>query len=127
MAAPRRRLTRKSSALAPSGSQVEEPRSPAAKEIAARVLEYQRRIEQARREHQETWAIEYPDEAEQDLGELEMQVKNPNIVQTQLSELVQLVLDIVQACTKEKELLEDEFESVQANITISEIRIQSDK
>jgi len=117
----------KSSAFAPNGSQVKEPRSPAAKEVPAWVLEYQRRIEQARRQHQETWATEYPDEAEQGLGELEMQVKNPNLVQTQLSELVQLVVDIVQACNEEKELLEDEFESVQANIKILEIRIQTDK
>jgi hypothetical protein len=94
MAATRRRLTWKSSALAPSGSTVEKPRSPAAREIPAWVQDYLRRIEQARLEHQQMKAIEFPEEAEEGQGELEMPDANSNLVQKQLSELAQQVVHI---------------------------------
>jgi len=81
MAAVRRRLTWKSSALAPSGSQVEKPRSPAAKEIPAWVQDYQRRIQQALLDHQQIKQIEYPEEAEEGQGELEKPDANSNLVQ----------------------------------------------
>jgi hypothetical protein len=123
----RRRLTWKSSALAPSGSRVEKPQSPVAREIPGWVQEYQRRIEQARLEHQQMKAIEYPKEAEEGQGELEMPDVNSDLVQKQLSELAQQVVHIVQACNEETEILEDEFESVKANIEILESRIHMDK
>ena len=72
-------------------------------------------------------ALEYPEEAEEGQGELEMTDANSNLVQRQLSELTQQVVRIVQACNKEKEILEDEFESVLFNIKILETRIQTDK
>jgi hypothetical protein len=72
-------------------------------------------------------AIEYPEEAEEGQGELEMPDANSSLVQRQLSELAQQVVHIVQACNEEKEILEDEFESVKANIEILEPRIYTDK
>jgi SMC interacting uncharacterized protein involved in chromosome segregation len=72
-------------------------------------------------------AIEYPEQAEEGQGELEMPDASSNLVQKQLSELAQQVVHIVQACNEEKELLEDEFESVKANIEILESRIHTDK
>jgi deoxyribose-phosphate aldolase len=72
-------------------------------------------------------AIEYPQEAEEGQGELKMPYANSNLVQKQLSELTQQVVHIVQACNEEKEILEDEFESVKANIEILESRIYTNK
>jgi hypothetical protein len=72
-------------------------------------------------------AIEYPEEAEEGQGELEMPDANSSLVQRQLSELAQQVVHIVQACNEEKEILEDEFESVKASIEILESRIHTDK
>jgi len=127
MATPRRRLTWKSSGLAPSGSRVEKRRSPVAREVAAWVREYQRRIQQARLENQQMKALEYPEEEEEGQGEREMTDANSNLVQKQLSELAQQVVHIVHACNEEKELLEDKFESFKANTEILESRIQTDK
>ena len=127
MATPRRRLTSKSSALAPSGSPVEKPRSPAAREILALVQEIQSRIEQDRLEHQQMKELEYPKGAEGGQGELEMTDANSNLVQKRFSELVQQVVHIVQACNEEKELFEDELDWFQANLEILESRIQTDK
>jgi len=127
MAIPRSRLTWKSSALAPSGSQGEKPRSLAAREIATWVQEYPRRTEQAWLEHQQIKALEYPEEAVEGQGELEMPDVNSNLVQRQLLQLAQQAVHIVQACNEENEILEDEFESVRANIEILETRIQADK
>jgi predicted nucleic acid-binding Zn-ribbon protein len=103
------------------------PRSPAAKEIPIWVQDYQRRIEQARLEHQQMKPIEYPQEAEEGQGEFEMPDANSNLVQKQLSEHAQQVVHIVHAGNEEKEILEDEFESVKANIEIVESRIHTDK
>jgi len=72
-------------------------------------------------------AIEFPEEAEEGQGELEMPDVNSNLVQQQLSELAQQVVHIVQAYKEEKEILEDEFESVRANIEILETRIHTDR
>jgi hypothetical protein len=127
MAATRRRWTWKSCALVPCGSRVEKPWSPAAREIPAWVLDYQRRAEQARLQHIHMKVIEYPEETQDSQGELEMPDANSNLVQKQLSELMQQVVYIVQACNEEKELLEAEFESVWANIEILDGRIQTDK
>jgi len=72
-------------------------------------------------------ALEYPEEAEEGQGELEMTNANSNVVQKHLSELAQQVVHIVQACNEEQELLEDEFDSFKANIELLESRIQIDK
>jgi hypothetical protein len=89
------------------------------------VQDYQRWKEQARLDHQQLKAIEFPEEAEEGQGELEMPNANSNLVQKQLSELAQQVVHIVQACNEEKEIREDEFESVKANIEILESRIHT--
>jgi hypothetical protein len=78
-------------------------------------------------DHQQMKAIEYPEHAAEGQGELEMPDENSKLVQKQLSELVQQAVHIVKACNEEKEILEDEFESVNANIEILESRIQTDK
>jgi len=72
-------------------------------------------------------AIEAPDEADLGQGELEMQDVSSNILQKQLSELAQPVIHIIQGCNQEKEVLEDECDSVKANIEILETRIYTDK
>jgi len=72
-------------------------------------------------------AIENPEETKLGQGELEMPGARSNLVQRQLSELVQQVIYIIQASKEEKEVLEDEFESVKANIEILETRIYTDK
>jgi hypothetical protein len=61
-------------------------------------------------------AIEYPEEAAEGQGELEMTEVNFNLIHRQLSELAPQVVHVVQAGNEDKELLEDEFESVKANI-----------
>jgi hypothetical protein len=127
MATARRRLTWKSGALAPSGPRVEKPRSPAAREIASWVQEYQRRIEQARLEYQQMKAMEAPEEAELGQGELEMEDASSSLVQKQLSKLAQQVVHIIQACNEEKEVLDDKFESVKADSEILETWIHTDK
>jgi hypothetical protein len=58
------------------------------------VQDYQRRIEQARLDHQQLKAIEFAEEAEEGQGELEMPNANSNLVQKQLSELAQQVVHI---------------------------------
>ena len=99
----------------------------AAKEIPVWVLEYQNRIELARLEYQQMKIIEAPEEAELGHGELEMPNVNSGLVQKQLSELAQPVVHIIQACNEEKEVLDDECESVRANIEILEARINTDR
>jgi hypothetical protein len=113
--------------LALSGSRAEKLQSPAATEIPVWVQDYQKRMEQARLEYQQLKAIEFPDEAEHGQGELHMADANSNLVQKQLSELAQQVVNIMQACKEEKEVLEDEFESLQANIQIPDTRVHTDK
>ena len=61
-----------------------------------------------------------PDEAEEDQGEVVMVEANSDLVQNQLSELAQQVLHVIQACKEEKEIIEDDFESVKNNIQILE-------
>jgi hypothetical protein len=71
--------------------------------------------------------IDYPEEAEEGQGELEMRNGNFSSVQKLFSELAQQVVHIVQACNEEKEILEDEFESDNGNIEKLESRIFTDK
>ena len=72
MAAPRRRLTYTSNALAHSSSRVEKPRSPVARPIPEWCLGYQRRIEDARKEYLLIKEQEEPQEALEGQGEIEM-------------------------------------------------------
>ena len=111
----------------PSGSLVEMPRSPWAREIPSWVLDYQTRIEHTRLEYQQMRSIEALEDAELGQAELEMQDASSSLVQKQLSELAQQVVHIIQACNEEKEVLEDEFESVKANIEILQTRINTNK
>jgi len=91
MATPQRRLTWKGGVLARSGSRVEKPQSPAAKDIPAWVKDYPHQIEQARLEYQTMKSIEFPEEAELGQGELQMTDANSNSLQKQLSELAEQV------------------------------------
>ena len=68
-----------------------------------------------------------PEEALEGQGEIEMSEANPDLVQKQLSELAQRAIHLVQASNKEKEILEDEFESFRPNIEILETRIHTDR
>ena len=97
MATPRRRLK----ALAPSGSRVEKPRSPAARTIPGWCLEYQRRIEAARRDYLLLKEQEEQEEALEGQGEIQMSEVNPDLVQKQLSELTQQIVHVIEACNKQ--------------------------
>ena len=127
MAAPRRRLTYTSKALPPSSSRVEKPRSPAARPIPEWCLEYQRRIEAARRDYLLLKEQEEPEEAEQGQGEIQMSEANPDLVQKQLSELAQQIVHVIEACNEEKDILKEDFDSVRNGILIMESRLQTEK
>lgn len=71
--------------------------------------------------------LEYPEGAEEGLGELQIPDANSKLVQKEMSELAQQVMHIGQACNEEKELLENEFELVRANITFLETIIQTNQ
>jgi len=51
--------------------------------------------------------------------------ENSDLVQKQLLELAQQVVPIIQACNKEKRIIENEFESVSSNIQLFETRVQT--
>jgi len=72
-------------------------------------------------------AIEFPEDAEQGQGKLDMRDANSDLIQRQLSELVLHVVHTIQACNEAKEVLEDEFESVRANIEIIDTRVHTDR
>jgi len=95
MAAPRRRLTFTSKALAPSGSRVEKPRSPAARPIPEWCIEYQRRIEAARRDYLLLKEQEEPKKALEGQGEIQMSDENRDLVQEQSSELAQQIVHVI--------------------------------
>jgi hypothetical protein len=127
MAAPRRRLTYTCKALAPSSSGVVKPRSPAARPIPEWCLEYQRRIEAAQRDYLLLKEQEEPEEALEGQGEIQMSEENPDLVQTQLSELAQQIVHVIEACNEEKDILEADFDSVKNRITIMESQLQTEK
>jgi len=127
MAAPHRRLTYTSRALAPSSSRVEKPRSPAARPIPEWCLEYQRRIEAARRDYLLLKEQEEPEEAEEGQGEVQMTEANSDLVQKQLSELAQQIVHVIKACNEEKDVLKEDFDSVKNGILIMESRLQTEK
>jgi len=127
MAAPRRRLTFTSKALAPSGSRIEKPRSPAARTTPEWCLEYQRRIEAARREYLLLKEQEEPEEALEGQGEIQMLEASPDLVQDQLSELAQQIAHVIEACNHEKDLIKEDFVSVGNGIKIMESRLLTEK
>ena len=123
MVAPRRRLTFTSNALAPSSSRVEKPRSQPAKPIPEWCLGYQKRIEAARRED---LLINEQDELEEAMewqGEIEMLEPSIDLVQKQLSELAQQIVLVIEAFNEQKEVLQEEFNSVRNGIVIMESRL----
>jgi len=127
MAAPRRRLTFNSKALAPSSSRIEKPRSPAARPIPEWCLEYQRRIEAARRDYLLLKEQEEPEEALEGQAEIQMSEANPDLVQKQLPELAQQIVHVIEACNEEKDILKEDFDSVKNGIMIMESRLQTEK
>jgi len=118
-------LTYTSKALLPVGSRVEKPRSPARRDVPVWVQSYQNRLEEARREYLLLKDHEEPEEALEGQGEVVM--TGTDLVQEQLSELAQQVMHVIQACDDEKEIIEDDFESVKNNIRILETRIQTER
>jgi len=127
MAAPRRRLTFTSKALAASTSRVEKPRSPVARPVPEWCLEYQRRIEAARRDYLLIKEQAEPEEALEGQGVIDMLEPNTDLVQEELSELAQQIVHVIEACNEEKDILEEEFDSVRNGIVIMESRLQTEK
>jgi len=65
--------------------------------------------------------------AEEGQGELEMPDVNQNLVRRQLSELEQQVEHVVNACNAEKDVIEEEFETVRNGIEILEARLVTEE
>jgi len=127
MTAPRRWLTFTSKALGPSSSRVEKPRSPAARHIPEWCLEYQRRIEDARRDYLLLIEQEEPEGAPEGQGEIQMTEANTDLVQKQLLELPQQIVHVIEACNKEKDILKEDYDSVKNRILIVESRLLTEK
>jgi len=116
-----------SKALAPSSSRVEKPRSPAPRPVPEWCLEYQRRIEEARRDYLLLKEQEEPEEALEGQGEVEMLEPDTDLVQKQLLDLAQQIVHVIEACNQEKDLLEEDFDSIKNGILIMESRLQTEK
>jgi len=127
MAAPRRRLTFNSWAIAPSSTRIETPQSPAGRAIPEWCKDYQRGLEAARREYLRLESQEEPNETPSGQGEAEMTEANTDLVQRQLSELAQQIVHVIQACNEEKDVLEEVFDSLKNGIIIMESRLQTEK
>ena len=106
---------------------MEKPRSPAARPIPEWCLEYQKRIEDARREYLLIKEQAEPEEALEGQGEIDMLELNTNLVQGQLSELAQQIVHVIEACNSEKDVLKEEFDSVRNGIVILESCLQMEK
>ena len=70
---------------------------------------------------------EEPQGALEGQGEIEMLEPNTDLVQEQLSELVQQIVHVITACNEEKDVIEEEFDSVKNGIVIMESRLQTEK
>jgi len=70
---------------------------------------------------------EEPKEAPSGQGEVIMTEANTDIVQKQLSELPQQIIHVIQAWNEEKDVLEEEFDSLKHGIIIMESRLQTEK
>jgi len=88
--------------------QLEDPETPipSGKGYPSMVPGHQRRIEAARREYLVLKHQEEPVEAPEGQGEIEMSKTKPDLVQRQLSELSQLIVNVIEACNDNKEVLE---------------------
>jgi len=84
-------------------------------------------MEHARREYLLLKSQEEPDETRSGQGEVVMTEANTNLVQKQLSELAQQTVHVIQACNEEKDVLEEEFDSLKNGIIIMESRLQTEK
>jgi hypothetical protein len=90
-------------------------------------LEYQRRIEVARKDYLLLQQQEEPKEAEEGQGVVVMTEANTDFVPKQLLELAQQIVHVMEACNEEKEELEEVFDSVKNEILITESRLQTEK
>ena len=113
--------------MAPSSSRIDKARSPAAGTIPEWCLEYQGRIEAARREYLLLKEQEEPEQALEGQGEVQMLEANPDLVQDQLSELAQQIALVIEACNDEKDLIKEDFVSVGNGIKIMESRLLTEK
>jgi hypothetical protein len=113
--------------MAPSSSRVEKPRSPAVRSIPGWCLEYQERIEAARRDCLLIKEQEVPEEAPEGQGEKLMSENDTDLVQKQLSELAQQIVCVIEAGNKEKDILKEDFDSVKNGILIFESQLQTEK
>jgi len=52
--------------------------------------------------------------------------ENSDLLQKQLSELTEQIVHVIQACNKEKDQLEEEFNSIRNGILIMECRLQTE-
>jgi len=68
-----------------------------------------------------------PEEAPEGQGEVEMLKLNTDLVQEQLSELAQQIVHVIEACDEEKDILEEECDSVKNGMVIMESRLQMEK
>ena len=114
-------------ALASRRSGIETARSPTTRTIPEWCLGYQRRIEAARRDYLLLKEQEEPDEALEGQGEVEITEANTDLVQKQLLKLAQQIFHVIEAYNDEKNLLEEDFQSVKNGITIMESRLQTEK
>jgi len=114
-------------ALAPSSSRIEKPRSPAARPIPEWCLNYQRRIEAARKDYLLLKEQEQPEEEIEGQGEIEMTEANTDLVQKQLSELAQQIIHVIKACNEQKDILDEDFDALRNGILIVQSRLQTEK
>jgi len=82
------------------------------------------RIKAAREQLKQLKEAGEPEEAEVGLGEIEM---NQDPVRQQLEGLTQLMVHIIEAYNSEKEIIEEEFLSVNQDLQILELRIRTEK
>lgn len=68
-----------------------------------------------------------PEETQEGQAEVEVTKANRDIVQRQLPELVQQTIHGIEACNEAKDVVEEEFESVNNRILLMESRLQTKK
>jgi predicted nucleic acid-binding Zn-ribbon protein len=90
-------------------------------------LEYQGRIEAARRDYLLLKEQGEAKESVEGQGGIEMTEVNSELVQIQLLELEQQIIHVIEACNEVKDVLEEEFDSVRNGIPIMESRLQTEK
>jgi hypothetical protein len=68
-----------------------------------------------------------PEEAEEGQEEVKMSKASTDLVQKQLLEHALHIVHVIEGCTEEKEVLEEEFDPIKNGIHITESRIQTEK